>query len=100
MGEVGCVLALLAARLGTPLWAWPRAGRIERRDRGWLMFRCRRGRRCGLVRWRPMVIARALGLRALGLRAFGAWPFAARTSAAAFTPTAMTARPVSVSLAR
>jgi hypothetical protein len=67
MGEVGGVLALVVARLGTPLRARPRAGGIERCDRG--LIRCRltrrgrltrrwqRSRRCGLVRRRPVVIA-------------------------------------------
>ena len=68
MGEVGGVLALVAARLGTPLRARPRAGGIKRRDRGGLIRgrltrwgrgtrRWRRSRRCGLVRRRPVVIA-------------------------------------------
>src|SRR5712672_1676439 len=47
MGEVGGVLALVAARLGAPL----RAGGIERRDRG--LIRCRLTRRGRLTRrWR------------------------------------------------
>ena len=65
MGEVGGILALVAARLGTPLRAWPRAGGIKRRDRCGLIRgrltrrgtrRWRRSRRCGLVRRRPVVI--------------------------------------------
>ena len=48
MGEVGGVLALVATRLGTPLQARPRAGGIERRDRG--LIRCRLTRRGRLTR--------------------------------------------------
>jgi hypothetical protein len=56
MREVSGVLARFAARLGTPLRAWPRTGGVERRDRGGpvldgrLSRRCRLTRRCGWAR--------------------------------------------------
>jgi hypothetical protein len=50
MGEVACVLARFAARLGTSLRARPWTGGVERRDRGGLLLDGRLTRRCRLAR--------------------------------------------------